>query len=170
MPKLLPRQPGPQVVDRFGGRREIVSSMVVGVQRQIGFDPFKLRHHATKRAYVLAVTGNGGARRNRTVAATGHDQLGAGSKLDWHRCAARIDELLVATGLTLRAARHVMPGDSRAKQVEADDVITQFSAKASGDGSRNLDGRERNAVSVRMRFGSEGKARRSVLAANPAAS
>ena len=132
----------PELIDRLGGRRKIVRGIVVGVHRQIGFDPFEPRDHAGEGAHVLAETCNRGRRRNGPVSAARHDQLAAGAKLDRHRRTARVAQLLAAAGRTLRAGRHVMLHDGRAQQVEADDVIAQVRAKVGGDRFRDLDGRK----------------------------
>ena len=47
---------------------------------------------------------------------------------------------------TLRAGRHVMLHDSRAQQVEANNVIAQVRAKVGGDRFRDLDCRKLNGT------------------------
>ena len=139
-------QSRPELVDRLGGRRKIVRRIVVGVQGQVGFDPFETRDHAGERAHVLAEARDRGPRRNGPVPAARHDQLAAGAELDRHRRAARVAQLLAAAARTLRAGRHVVLHDGRAQQVEADDVIAQVRAKVGGDRLRDLDGRKLDAA------------------------
>ena len=91
-------QSRPELIDRLGRRRKIVRGIVVGVQGQIGFDPFETRDHAGEGAHVLAETRNRGPRRNGPVSAARHDQLAAGAKLDRHRRTARVAQLLAAAG------------------------------------------------------------------------
>ena len=86
-----------QLMDRLGGPGEIMRGVEVGVERQVDFDPFELRHHAGERAHVLAVFRHRGPRRNAAVAAAGHDRLGAGGQHERHRLAARIAQLLAPT-------------------------------------------------------------------------
>ena len=75
-------QSRPELVDVLGRRREIVRRIEVGVQRQIGFDPLEPRDHAGEGAHMLAEACHRGPRRHGPVSAAGHDQLGAGAKLD----------------------------------------------------------------------------------------
>ena len=87
-------QSRPELMNRLRRPRKIVRGVVVGVQRQIGFDPLETRDHAGERAHVLAETRNRGRRRNAAVPAARHDQLAAGAKLDRRRRTARIAQFL----------------------------------------------------------------------------
>ena len=142
LPKLPPLSPALSSSTVSGRRGKIVRGKVVGVHRQVGVDPLETRDHAGERAHVLAEARNRGPRRNGPISAARHDQLAAGAKLDRHRRAARVAQLLAAAARTLRAGRHVMLHDGRAQQVEADDVIAQVGAKVGGDRFRDLDGRK----------------------------
>ncbi len=55
---------------------------------------------------------------------------------------AWVAQLLAAADRALRTGRHVMPHDSRAQQVEADDVIAQVRTKVGSDRFCDLDGRK----------------------------
>ena len=110
---------------------------------------------------MLAETRNRLARRDRPVSPAGHDQLAAGAKLDRHRRAARVAQLLAAAARTLRTRRHVVLRDGRAEQIEADDVIAQFRAKAGGDGFRDFDGCKLDAVLSERAAGRAAKPQRS---------
>ena len=135
-----------QFMDRLGRPGKIMRGVVVGVERQVDFDPFKLRHHAGERAHVLAVFCHRGPRRNAAVAAAGHDRLGAAGQHERHRLAARIAQLPSSAGWTLRPARHVVLDDGRARQIEADQMIVQRGAETAGDRLGDLDGRKRDAA------------------------
>ena len=56
----------PELIDRLGGRRKIVRGIVVGVHRQVGFDPLETRDHAGEGAHVLAETCNRGRAAKRS--------------------------------------------------------------------------------------------------------
>ena len=71
--------------------------------------------------------------RDGTVSTAGHEQLVARSEFDRLRRAARVPQFLAAAGRTLRAKGDVMLRDGGAQQVQADNVITQFSAKVGGN-------------------------------------
>src|SRR6516225_117069 len=116
--------------------------MVVGVQGKIGLNALETRDNASERAHVLAKTRNRGRRRNAAVAAARHNQLVARAKLDRRWLTAGITQLLATAARTLRTKRHIMLRDGRAQQVEADDVIAQWSAKTGGDRFGDLDGRK----------------------------
>src|SRR6201985_181884 len=120
--------------------------MVVGVQGQIGFNALETRDNTGERAHVSAKTRNRGRRRNAAVSAARHDQLVARAKLDRRRLTAGITQLLAAAARALRTERHIMLGDGRAQQVEADDVIAQWSAKTGGDRFGDLDGGKLDAA------------------------
>ena len=135
-----------EFVDGLGGSRKIVRRIIVGVQRQINFDRFKPRYYAGQRAHKLFETGHRSPRRNRPISPTRHNQLRAGGKLNRQRCTPRIAQLLIAARGTLRAGRQVMFHDSRAQQIEADDVIAQWCAEIGGDRFRDLDGRKLDAA------------------------
>ncbi len=135
-------EPRLELLDGFGKPREIVLGKIVGIQRQVGFDPFKAGDDAGERAHVLAVTRDGGPRRHASVAAAGHDQLATGVKFDRRRRSAWVAQLLVAASRTLRAGRHVVLDDGRARQVEAHDVVAQLRAKIGCDGAGDLDRRK----------------------------
>ena len=121
----------PELIDRPGGRRKIVCGIVVGVQGQVGFDTFEARDHARKRAHVLAETCNRGPRRDGPVPAARHDQLAAGAKLDRDRRPPGSRSFLRPQLGHCGRRRHVMLHDRRAQQVEADDVIAQWSVRNS---------------------------------------
>ena len=130
---------------------EIVLGDVVGVQRQVGFDPLETRNHAGEGADVLLETRHCARGRNAAVAAAGHDQLVAGLKLDGHWRATWIAQLLLAASRTLRAGRDEMLDDARAHQVEAHNVIAQIGAELGGDRFGDFDRRQLNAgLSERM--------------------
>src|SRR5262249_26526022 len=112
--KAATAQSGLEVVNGFGEPREIVRGKVIGVQGQVGFDPFEPRDYAGNRADVLAETGNSGPGRNGPISPAGHDELAARAKLDRHRGTAGVAQLLAAAGRTLRAGGDVMPDDGRA--------------------------------------------------------
>src|SRR5437016_190865 len=116
--------------------------MIVGVQGQIGLNALETRDNAGERAHVPAKTRNRGRRRNAAVPAARHDQPVTRAKLDRRWLAAGITQLLAAAARTLRTERHIMLHDGRAQQVEADDVIAQWSAKTGGDRLGDLDGRK----------------------------
>src|ERR1700745_993724 len=116
--------------------------MVVGVQGQIGLNAFETRDDAGERADVPAKTRNRGRRRNAAVPAARHDQLVALATLDRRWLTEGVTQLLVAAARTLRTECHIMLRDGRAQQVEADDVIAQWSAKTGGDRLGDLDGRK----------------------------
>ena len=118
---------------------------------------------------MLAETRNRGPRRNGPVSTAGHDQLGAGGKLDRHRRAARVAQLLPAAGRTLRAGCHVMLDDGRAQQIETDDVIAQIRAKVGGDRFGDLDSRKLDAaLSERLAASGETATRRACLRSSSA--
>src|SRR5450432_4297756 len=95
---------------------------------------------------MLSEACHGGPRRYGPVSPTGHHQLGARAGLDRHRRPARVPQLLAAAGRTLRAGCHVMLGDGRARQVEADDVIAQLRAKTGGDCFGDFEGGKLDAA------------------------
>src|SRR5262249_48956129 len=80
------------------------------------------------------------------VATARHDELAARAEVERDYRALWIAQLLAAAGWTLRTGSHVMPHDSRAQQVEADDVIAQVGAKICGDGFCDLDRRKLDAA------------------------
>src|SRR5947209_2372725 len=103
--------------------------MVVGVQGHIGLNALETRDNAGKRADVPAKTRNRGRRRNAAIPAARHDELVARAELDRRWLTKGITQLLAAAARTLRTERHIMLDDGRAQQVQADDVIAQWSAK-----------------------------------------
>ena len=155
-------QPCPELIDRPGGRGEIVRGIVVGVQRQVGFDPLETRDHAGEGAHVLAEARNRGRAAKRSgIPPLVMTSLPPRAKLDRHRRTARVAQLLAAAARTLRAGRHVMLRDRRAQQVEADDVIAQLRAKAGGDRFRDFDGRKLDGALSERVAGPAAKRRRS---------
>ena len=97
--------------------------MIIGVQRQIGLDPFEARDNTGQRAYVTTEARNRGRGRNAAVTAARHHDLTAFADLDWRGRAARVAQLLVTALRTLRAGCHMMFDDGRAQEIEAHDVI-----------------------------------------------
>ena len=86
-------------------------SIEIGIQRQIGLDPFETRDDAGQGAHVLSESRDRGPRGNGPVTPTRHDQFAAGSQFDRDRRAARVAQFLAAAARTLRAGRHVMLHD-----------------------------------------------------------
>src|SRR5262249_36740914 len=130
-----------ELIDAPGRPRKIMRSEIVGVHGQIGLDALEARDHAGKGTHVFAEPGDRGPRRNGPVPSARHDQLAAGARYDRHRCAAGVAQLLAAAGPAWRRGRDVMFDDSRAQQVEADDVIAQVGTEVGGNRFCDLDSR-----------------------------
>src|SRR6476619_7895832 len=95
-------QPGPELVDVPGRRREIVVGEKIGVHRQIDLDPLEPRHHAGQRAYMLAEARHGGPGGHGAISTAGHDELAAFGDLYRRRRPAWILQFLAPAGQTLR--------------------------------------------------------------------
>jgi hypothetical protein len=114
--------------------------MIVGVHRQIGFDPLEACDHAGERAHMLSIARHRRPRRHGAVAAAGHHQLGARAERDRLGRPARVAQFLAAAGRALRALGDVMLDDGRAQQIVTDDVIVQLGAKAGRDRLGDFEG------------------------------
>ena len=112
---------------------------VAGVQRQFAVNPLEMRDHAGERTDMLSETGNRGRWRNGPVSAARHHKLFAGTKLDRRRRTVRVPQALATADGALGPSRYIVPRDSRAQQVEADDVIAHVRAKVGSDRLCDLD-------------------------------
>jgi hypothetical protein len=80
--------------------------------------------------------------RHRPIAAARHDRLSSDAEPGRRRDARQVPLFLAAARRALRPRWHMMPGNRRSDQVEADDMVEQIGAKAAGDGLGDLDRRE----------------------------
>ncbi len=131
-----------QRIDSLGTRRKAVSCEKAEIQRLLAFDPFKLRHDAGQRAYVLSKASDGLRWRYRAIAVARHNGLAADAEPDRRRSAIGIPHVLAAARRALRPGSHIMSDDRRAQQIEADDIVVQVGAKAAGNGLGDLGRRQ----------------------------